>query len=183
MELKDLENLFQSVIAGITGLDPVSGVRISWPTDGAPAWGNQDNVIFIRVTEDDEPINKQKDESIDNTPDGTALVQTITFNRVDKLALVIYGPDSWKNAQKIRTQMFYQSVHDLLALQGIYLVTDIAAPVRFPEVWSKKWWERVDLSIRFNEQIIDTLITPYITSGEVIVETDDGVVRADITAT
>ena len=72
MELKDLENLFQSVIAGITGLDPVSGVRISWPTDGAPAWGNQDNVIFIRVTEDDEPINKQKDESIDNTPDGTA---------------------------------------------------------------------------------------------------------------
>jgi len=184
MELKDLENLFQSVIVGITGLNPVTGVRIAWPTEGAPAFKITDNIVFIQITEDDEPINKQRDVVMSDTFDGTALVQTMTFNRVNKLALTIYGPDSWANAQAIRDQMFYQSVHDLLSVNNIYMVTEIGSPVRFPELFDERWWERVDLSIRFNELITNILTIPYVKSEEVIViNADDGVQLADITVT
>lgn len=181
LTLKEIEDLFYDLIVSMIGGSP--DVRQSWPTEGAPAWGIRDDVIFIKVTEEDDPINRQRD--VLNTIVGTSqtLNQAMSYNRVIKLALVLYGPNSWGNADMIRDYMFYQTFHDELAVNNLYLVTDVEAPIRLPELFAAEWWERVDFKMLFNEQIVRNLQVPYVLSDGVIVETEEAIVIADIKIT
>ena len=62
----------------------------------------------------------------------------------------------------------------------MYFVPDTVAPVRAPELFQGSWWERCDMSTRFNEGINRDLTVPFITSAEVIVNEDDKGQVADV---
>ena len=186
--LDQLNILFQIMIMNILGLlhgspidylTPAKAVRVSWPTDGAPAWGITEDIVFLRTTEDDDPINRQRESKYSNK-DGQSLNDEVSYTRVISLNLVFYGPNSFKNAQIVRDGVFQDNYRRLLAKDKIYLIPDIPSPQRAPELFQGKWWERTDLELRFNEKIIKVNEIGNIDSVEIIVQNKIGIV-ADIT--
>ena len=61
-----------------------------------------------------------------------------------------------------------------LKANEMYPIPDISAPMRIPELVSSQWWERVELSIRFNTQIRLTIDVPYIKSVQITINEEKG---------
>jgi hypothetical protein len=188
--LSGLNEIFQELLILILGYvgtgSPViypkaayKAVRVSWPTSGAPGWDVTDNVLFLKVFEDDDPINLQKDVQLTETGSPAILNEAVGYTRVIRLALIAYGPNSWSNIQLIRRKLFKQVYREYLAVYNLFMIPDIATPTRFPELFSGKWYERIDTSIRFNEKVINNETIPYIESVDVTVE--DVLRRTEIT--
>jgi hypothetical protein len=152
--------------------NPFYFVRTSWPTGGAPAWKIAENVAFLRILESDSQYNRQRDVAFDPYSEDSANQRT-GYTRVVGVTWVFYGPSSFDNAQVVRDRIFYQTNHDALAGQNLYLVPDIPAPRRVPEPFQGQWWERTDLSMNFNEKIVRNMEVPYLQSAEVTIKNDE----------
>ena len=177
LTLDQLNTLFQSMTLSMLGLDPTAwnayqaalssnqpwtdaipanpfyNVRVAWPKEGAPAWKIDEDVVFLQVFETDDQINRQR-EIKNDAIDGQILNQEMSFTQVVTVNWIFYGPNSYDNSRKVKNQVFYQNFHDFLAKNGLYIVPDMSAPRRMPDAFSGQWWERVDLSMRFNELVI-----------------------------
>jgi hypothetical protein len=190
--LDQLNIVFQNLIIGMLGYEATgspeayspeaySKVRISWPSGGAPAWNSTEDKIFIRVTEDDDKINRQKDDRVWQEGSPIQLNLEHSYIRVIRLSLVLYGPNSWENVQLIRDQMFYSTTHRLLYEAGLRLLTEIPSPIRGPELFQGNWWEREDIGFLFNERILRNEEVGIIESAEITVYNEVGtVVPADV---
>jgi hypothetical protein len=68
-----------------------------------------------------------------------------------------------------------------LAQRNVYLVHDIVPPRRLPEYFEGRWWERVDMDLRFYELIVKSVSIPIITSIPIgIYEGEEGKKITDI---
>lgn len=168
LTISQLNSIFWNITVQMLGLDinnPAtnSAVRISWPIDGAPAWQITDNVTFIKVLLDDDEYNRIRDVEYINIPNDTNnITQATSYTKVLRIMWTFYGPDSEDRSQTIRDQLFYQDIHDTLSLNDIYMITDVVEPVRAPEFYDTRWWERVDMFVRFNELITRNITIPVI---------------------
>lgn len=189
--LDALNKLFQNLLISMLGYvkegSPAAypraafeAVRVSWPTTGAPAWKITDNVVFIRTTEEDDPINIQREDRYYDVGSPVVLNHDTSYTRVIALGLISYGPSSWNNMRIIRDKMFNQEFRDVLALSNVFLIPDAYTPRRLPELFGGNWWERVDMDLAFNEKVIINREVPYIESAEIVVVNGDGV-QATIT--
>ena len=150
-------------------------VRVDWQQQGQPTWGIGDDVVLLRGVEEDSEYNRVRD--VDTLADtGTTVTQLTKYTRVWLTHWCLYGPNSFDNARILRSSLFLQSTHDLLAGSNLYFVTDPAAPVRAPEYFAGQWWERVDFEARFNEAVYEAPTVPSVASAEIIVENADGIV-------
>lgn len=169
-----LNILFQKMVIDMLGLtsSPVDYdaasyfVRVSWPTTGAPAWKITEDICFLRVTEEDDPINRQR-EDVDSYDSTISLVRSTSYTRVISLAIIFYGPNSWDHAKIVRDGIFKDLYRFPLVREKIYPLTEIVAPRRVPEPFQSQWWERIDLELRFNEGVIDNADISIIDSAEV----------------
>ena len=184
--LQNLNIIFQNLIIDILGFvktgSPLAyseaafkAVRVSWPTTGAPSWKITDDVCLIKVAEQDDNYNRLRESKYENITGDTENIASETwYTRVIGLDLVLYGPNSWTNAMLVRDSIYKYESQTTLKDSNLHLIPDISSPVRFPELFSSQWWERVDLSMRFNELVIREDTIPTIKSVEVIIGTDLG---------
>jgi hypothetical protein len=182
--LSELNILFQQMLLDMLGYE-MSGspaaydpsafyfVRVAWPTDGAPAWKITEDICFLRVTEEDDAINRQRESDLTYV-DALNLNEATRYTRVIALNLIFYGPNSWDNAQTVRDKIFRERYLSELATEKIYLIPDIKSPNRVPESFQSRWWERVDLEIRFNEGIVKNQDIGTIGSAKILVYNKDG---------
>ncbi len=164
------------------GSDPMAfyKVRIGWQEEGQPAWQICDDICAIIATIADDPYNRIRDvQFADN--DETTLLQTTQYTRVWKVHLVLYGPNSFDNARLIKSCLFLGWVTDALANSNLYLITDVADPIRAPEEFEGQWWERSDIEFRLNENVLETITVQSVSSVEVIGVTSDLGQAFDIT--
>jgi hypothetical protein len=183
LSLSDLNSLFFKVTCAIYGLDASapanqSKIRESWPTDGQPAWKIHDDVTFLRIGWIDDPYNRQREVRYEpiftgdpSAEDPNNLIQQMQMTNVNQIYWTIYGPNSYVNAWKIWNQLYYQSIKEMLRLKNVFLIPDIPAPQRVPESFQGQWWERCDLSARFNALTVFESIMPTIRT--VAVQTTD----------
>lgn len=176
LTMKQLETLFWQSTLLMIGLDPenkanAGKVRLSWPTQGAPAWKVDEDVIFLRITEADDEYNRQRDTAYDpKDKDADNAIEKKTFTRIIQTYWICYGPNSFDRAFAIRNALFATQSRETLSGSGLYLISDMDAPRRSPELFAGQWWERTDLSARFNEYIrLDTTV-PYLKSADIAVE-------------
>jgi hypothetical protein len=171
LTLAQLNTLFQTLTMTLLGLDPsapdsAKKVRIAWQQCGAPAWKITDDMVSVRCLEADDPYNRQRE--VENSRiDDVTLNQATSYTRVNSVTWVFYGPNSYSNAQKVRSGIFYQENRDLLSRSNIYPIPDIVSPRRIPENENAQWWERVDLTISFNELVIENVTEGVITSVDI----------------
>jgi hypothetical protein len=148
-------------------------VRVSWQKEGQPAFAITDNVCFLRVTEADGQINRQR-EPIQAEKDADYCTMNMQYTRLVRVDWLFYGPTSYDDAQDVRDKMLYQAHHDKLALLNVFLVPDVQAPRRTPEQFQGQWWERTDLTMYFNEHVKREEDIAYIKSAVITLKMDTG---------
>lgn len=184
--LRELEELFQTLIIDMLSLASGSPldydaasyyVRVAWPTDGAPAWKNTETICFLRVSEVDDPINRQREERIieqETSPASLYLDRELSYNVVLNVNIICYGPNSWEWIQTIRDSVFDENpFRYTLSSKKIYPIPDFVAPRRVPEPFQNQYWERVDFDMRFNANIRKTTEIGTIGSVPVVVCIED----------
>ena len=129
------------------------------------------DVVFLRITEADNEYNRQRDTAYDpKDKDADNAIEKKTFTRIIQTYWICYGPNSFDRAFAIRNALFATQSRETLSGSGLYLIPDMDAPRRSPELFAGQWWERTDLSARFNEYIrLDTTV-PYLKSADIAVE-------------
>ena len=152
LTLAEIGKLFYDLsVSMIGGTSP--DVRLSWPTGGAPAFKVTDNVAFIRVYDAGSTISNQQDVEYDYTASPEGYSETTSYTRTLMVNWIFYGSSSWDNAIKVRNGIFNQTHRNTLSILNVYPIPDIKPPQRIPELWMSQWYERVDLSISFNELV------------------------------
>jgi hypothetical protein len=134
--------------------------------------------VFLECSETEGAYNKQRDVSFADNAD--FLIQTTGYTRIMKVQIILYGNDAYGNSQKIRDGMFNPIYKMQLALQNIYIIPNIAAPKRSPELLNELWWNRTDMTLEFNELVIRQTDVPFVESTEAIIYTEAGLVSDDV---
>ena len=181
LTLAQVNDLLQQMTITALGLpeNSYASVRIGWQTEGQPFEDITADVVYLFAVEEDDDYNRLRDNLVFSN-DNNSVIVAESYTRVWRFSWTFYGPNSFDRARRLRSALFNTASHDAMAAYQLYLITDPAAPVRVPEVFQKRWWERVDFSARFNELVVETDTTGFIKSAEIIVEDATGVV-ADVT--
>lgn len=164
--LKELEDVFKNLTFAVLGIDktiPANKglVRKAWPTKGAPAWGIDEDIAFIRVTPIDNKLARNQDILITDLDEFTGTHET-GYTRTHKVDWTLYGPNSYDNADLIRFNLFSDEYTAQLSINNLHLVTDVPMPQRSPELYNGQWWERTDFSAIYNELVVRRKTVPYI---------------------
>lgn len=161
-----------STISGVESIgfyDPVSysKVRISWQTEGSPAFAVTDDVIFIRCIEDIDTYSHVRNETWVYNNNNTA-TRTRVYTRSWNVAFRAYGPNSFDTIRLIKSMLLENWSHDTLAALQLYLNTEMSTPLRVPELFEGRWWEAVDFNVDLLEQVNETLVLSTVASVEVV---------------
>lgn len=191
----ELENLFQLATLLSLGLDPADykpdlldpdkiippiPVRISWPQDGMPGFDITENVIFIRVGEQDQDVNRQV--NVITAPiahDTNNMSEVIGRTRVLNVTWICYGPLAYDNATRIFNSLPLPVFHNTLSPGKIFLVPVAESPVRRPELYNGQWWNRADFQAQFNNKVESGSTIPYIQSADVKIINERGEIIGD----
>lgn len=181
-----MNSIMQPLLTGCLGIlpdDPLaqSAVRIAWQTTGAPAFVIGQDILSLRCVEEDNDYDKVRDMAMQNAND-TQMQISYEYTRVWRISLRFRGPNSFDRARLVRTALLLDWVHDTLAPNNLFVVPQLSAPVRGPELYVGQWWEVVDFSFLVYEQVNETIEINQVASVEVILNNNSGVVK-DITVT
>jgi hypothetical protein len=152
----------------ITFFDPAYNTRVktSWQEKGAPGFGIEDDVLFIRCVL--EPTNYNiRDENLTVLSE-TTLSKNRIYTRQWRIAFVAYGPNAGNSLRLLRSMLLEDFPHDTLARSNLYLVPDTVTPDRNPELFESQWWERWDWAAIFNEQVNESITISKVASIQVI---------------
>lgn len=166
--LAQLQTFFQALVSNFLGTSDPGAVRAAWPTDGAPAWPISYDVVFLLIQPETDPYTQQLEETWSDPQEGSATV-SLAYTFSFRLGLTFYGPNSFDNADLVRSQFFLGSATTALAAQNLALITDVPMPSRMPELWGGEWWDRSDLAVRFYELVVRESATPLIQSAPISV--------------
>lgn len=194
MTPKQLETAIQGFTCTLLGVDitdkvALAGVRLSWQTQGQPFGNNPGvNVVFIRAVPEDSLYDRVRDRITVPNPaseDNSSVLYQDLYTRVWRIYWVFYGPDSFDRARVVRSALYQQANHDILALSSLYIAGPITAPIRLPDQSNGQWWERTDFSVLMNEFVVEQTEVSTVESVEILVNDADsannGVPLADIT--
>lgn len=148
-------------------------VRVGWQQLGQPAWAIDEDTCIIRCAT--VPSDYSETRDLTNTAGDTTVTQSDTFTRCWKTFWTFYGPNSIDRARAVRSALMkIDFVAYTLAQSNLYLIPDISEPLRSPEDFQGQWWERVDMTAIFNEQVNEQYVVNAIASVEVIGFTENG---------
>lgn len=173
------EGIFQPIIVNILGVttDAWSAVRLGWQQTGQPAWGIDEDVCILTAKPLNDEFSQVRDEL--NTQNNSVSVnQEMSLTQVWSLHVTVYGPNSYAHARLIVSSMVLDSVHDALAADGIYAITQWNSPTYNPENFQGQWWLRADVNLSFNEFIQESVVVPSAESVAVEVITDTNVTES-----
>lgn len=165
VKLNELEEIFWSITMLMLGFNPesedekeISKVRTTWPTSGAPAWKIDEDVCFLSIIQRDDLINRQR--NVRHKEIEGQLKRITEYTKVVNCSYILYGPNSYDHAELLQHSLFLPEYKEIFNKNYLYLIPDIIAPTRAPELYSGRWWERSDFEASFNlyvrrEQIVD----------------------------
>ena len=173
LKLKEIERVFVEITCEMLDIDLSKKenhhkVRKAWPTNGAPAWSIDEDIVFLRITPVDDKMARQQNIIYNPHEQDQAYAKKQTgYTRVHKVNWTLYGPNSYDNADIIRHLIFDYDYMKKFKAKNLFLVTDVPMPTRLPEYYSGQWWERTDFSATFNEAVIRESKVPYITGTDI----------------
>lgn len=179
LTLKQIEDIFWNLSCTLIGLNPANPgsadkVRIAWPEDGAPAWRITEDVIFLSVVPVNNPYVLQRDTEygsgiLDVIPEVTA------YTRVHLVKWVLYGPNSYDKAEMVRNGLYKSK--SVLGKSNLYLLPTMDPPIRTPELFNGRWWQRVNFQAVFNEKVTRNETVPYLKGANIRIKTEEGVTQ------
>lgn len=180
LTLKQLGDLFYDLTVSLIGGTTAADVRRTWPTYGAPAFEVTDDVSFYKIYDVESSMSKLREEIYSQAGSPEAGLMETVYTRTLRVDWSFYGPSSWDNAILVRNGLFHQENRDVLAVQNIYMVPDFAPPKRVPELFQGLWYERMDLSVMFNEKVVVGREVPFIETVPIGIIDHSGVVVDEV---
>jgi hypothetical protein len=171
LTMTQLETLLHSAVTQMLGYTVQANpdkVRISWPTDGAPAWKITDDVTFLRIVPASDNYSKLRNTSYVDAGI-TSVTKSTNQTRIFDVNLICYGPNSFENIETIRNSVYEELYRNMLSASNVYVMPDISMPTRSPELYNGRWWERSNLTIRIYEGTLRDSAVNLIDSAEIIV--------------
>lgn len=173
-----------SAAATLSGLktflltDPLANtaVRISWSKTGQPAYGIDDDVLFLMCVTENSDYDEVRNEDQLPLDDASVTLET-EYTRTWRVTLEFRGPNGFDNARLVKSALFQDFVGVTLAQSNLYVHADIPDPRRVPEKKAGQYWQRSYMDLMFNEDVTETLAYPTVASVEIILETKDGIDR------
>lgn len=150
-ELKEIVKDYLQAVMNDTKGDMV---RESYQPNSQPFQNVKQDVCYFTVLPADDGINRQMDIRYDAFCEDEAK-KVRSYTRVIALTLSFYGPNAYENAMKVRMDAVGGSRDNLLAVNGLHLIPDIAEPLLAYELYQNQWMPRVDLLMKFNNRVTD----------------------------
>lgn len=171
LTLRQIEDIFFTETCKMLGLDPTlpenqGKVRFAWPTSGSPGWSIDEDIVFLRITPQDDRIARIFD-TVFNTEDSDYALKETGYTRVHKVDWTLYGPNAYDNADKIRFKVLSKEYFEDFKVNNLFLITDVTMPVRLPELFNGQWWERVDFQASYNELVVRRSQLPYFVGTDI----------------
>lgn len=153
LTLNELEELFYDLTVSMIGGTNTADVRRSWPTMGAPAFDVNDDVAFLQIHDIPSTMSTIREDkfSTGGSPEDGSL--ETSYTRTLQINWIFYGPNSWDRAMSVRNKIFYQEFRNTLSDNNIYVIPDFDPPRRIPELFQGLWYQRMDLTMKFNELV------------------------------
>jgi hypothetical protein len=153
LTLNELEELFYDLTVSMIGGTNTADVRRSWPIMGAPAFDINDDVTFIQVHDVSSSMSTIREDkfSMEGSPEDGSL--ETSYTRTLQINWIFYGPNSWDSAMAVRNKVFFQEFRNTLSDNNIYVIPDFDPPRRIPELFQGLWYQRMDLTMKFNELV------------------------------
>jgi hypothetical protein len=152
MNYTELKELFWGEVAVITAdiiKKPNKFIRWRYPEGGAPDWKISDDIIFLYLTEADDDYAKQRNSTY-RSEDETVYRDT-SRTRVWDLQVTSYGHNAYVLVNLLKDGFFYEPVRRNLAQKDVFIVPNLPTCMQAPELFAGKWWDRWDITLRFNE--------------------------------
>lgn len=175
LSLNELGDLFYDLTVLMIGGSTPADVRRAWATQGAPAFDINDNVVFYKITDVESTMTALREDlysQIGSPEDGN---MQLGYTRTLQVDWIFYGASSWDYATLVRNGLYFESNRELLKLNNIYPVPQFAPPRRIPELFQGLWYERMDLSAKFNELVTLDRTVHYIKIVPLVVSNGEGV--------
>lgn len=183
-----LETILQPIIANILGIStdpsdpsapsptdpsqqPWTTVRISWQRRGQPAFVIQENVCVLRATPE-SPLYSRIREQLIGPNDNVSVNRQMQYTQTWNVHFVLYGSNSFDMARTIISAQAIDWVNDAIQLNNLYFIEEYNRPQYAPENENGQWWERNDVTLRFYENVRETLSVPTAASVQVTLDTD-----------
>lgn len=160
LTLVQLENLFHDLAMSILGVTQ-DKIRIAYEPVGMPTWKRTEDITFISVMNIDDPYNQQRDIEYKHK-DSLNATANIGYTRAHMINFVLYGPNSFDNADKLKNGLFLPSSKTTMNALNVRLRVDVPTPQRAPELFNGQWWERSDFFIVVYEAVNRQSVVPYI---------------------
>ena len=171
LTLHQIEDIFFNETCKMLNLDPTlpenqGKVRLVWNSDGQPGWSVDEDIVFLRITPQDDKIARPQD-ILYNTNASDYALKEVGYTRVHKVDWTLYGPNSYDNADLIRYKVLSKDYLEDFRKSNLFLITDVTMPVRLPELFNGQWWERTDFSASYNELVVRRSQLPYILGTDI----------------
>lgn len=170
-----LQDLFFAVTEAILGLDPKL-IRWEYPANGQPGWEIGQNLAYMNLAPVDDPYDKQRD-LMWTTGDSANATSVVKYTRVLQVVWSLYGPVSFDMADALRNSILLEDAANLMYPLEVYPIPGIAAPLKVPYLFNGQWWQRYDVTVKFNNTVHRTGTTSYFTGGYVDIEDAGGPAR------
>lgn len=153
LTLRELEDVIYEATNKM--LDNKAEVRIAWQVDGSPDWSVDEDMVFLRVTPEDNRLARQQNILYnEKDKDNPFVEKRIGYTRVHKIEWTLYGPNSYDYADLIRYKILDDEYMRIFKKKNLFLITDVQMPIRAPEYYKGQWWDRTSFSASYNEAVI-----------------------------
>lgn len=154
-------------------IDSNVGVIIDWASQGQPFQDITQDVFYLGVTQVNDPFTIARDITIlEDTGDETSVFQQQNYTRCWRCHWCVYGPNSTDRTRLLYEALMTQQIHDLLAVDNLYMIAELPTPQRIVEEINGQWWERVDFNAEFYEYVTNKAFPVGAVAGvEVIINT------------
>lgn len=151
MTRKEIMAVFYRAAMEILGYDPELAktkppVRQTYPKDGQPDWTIDEDVCFLTYSDAEDETVRPIHVTYEKTE--TGYIRHCRMNRVLQVAFTAYGEHAHENLNLIRRNIY--DGNKTLRDAGLFHIPTDTAVHYTPELYGGMWWERADMTLRFN---------------------------------
>ncbi len=163
--VEEIEDIFRVAVFMIWNSNPEEKqnqkrIRFPWgsdiknkQSDTTPTWKREEDVCFIYELPQDGSYNGLSDVTYELDEQKRDFIEVDEHTDIHTVLFANYGPNAYECARDIRDGFKRERIREYLKRHHFFVVPPIAAIKRVPELINGQWWNRVDVTVIFNEYV------------------------------
>ena len=163
--VEEIEDIFRVAVFMIWNSNPEEKqnqkrIRFPWgsdiknkQSDTTPTWKREEDVCFIYELPQDGSYNELSDVTYELDESKRDFIEVDEHTDIHTVLFANYGPNAYECARDIRDGFKRERIREYLKRHHFFVVPPIPAIKRVPELVNGQWWNRVDVTVTFNEYV------------------------------